>query len=339
MTRLVILRLLETYYRHRWLYALPLAVMLLLGIASIVLVKPLYVAESALYVPQETLLASLTDLSNGSASWVTPADVTIGEYNELLKTDTFIRAIIHLTNLEPKMAQGPQVVAETIDTVRKQVWVDKLGTNMVVVAAANEDPATAQQLASAATECFLQWKINAKNQESDAAESFFADLLKSYQAQVDKARQDLVAFLDAHPAPVRGDRPDSQQVQIDGLQSAVDQAVQRLNAAQEKDENARLASVQAESQVRQSYQVIDAPQVPLRRGGSRRSLLVKGGLFALAGLLLSALSLIGGALTDSTLRFPFDVQQALDLPVLALVPDAAPVAGRQGKKSGVEMEL
>ncbi|MDV7397508.1 Wzz/FepE/Etk N-terminal domain-containing protein, partial [Arthrospira platensis SPKY1] len=103
MLRLVTLRILESYFQHRWLYFLPLVLMIGLGAYYAFDAKPTYTAKGVLYVETQSYLASLTNVSGtGSdpAWWKTPAQVTNEEIGELLQTDAFVRAIIRQTDLE-----------------------------------------------------------------------------------------------------------------------------------------------------------------------------------------------------------------------------------------------
>lgn len=324
MVRLVILRVSESYFRHRWLYMAPIALMIVVGALSSLRARPVFISRGAIYVQKETLLTSLTSIQDSGFTWVTPAQTAVDEFGELIQTDAFIRAIIKQTDLEAMMSQGSSVVESTIADVRKDIWVQALGQNLMLLAAADETPQLAEQKARALGEAYIQWKINADRDESMSAQVFFSNLVQSYRADLEKAQQDQQTYLEQHPDPVRGDRPTTEQVQIQRLQAAVDVATTRLSGAMDKEDSAKLALAQSESKARQTYLVIDAPSLPRKPENSKKDLLVKVAILAAVGLILSATGVIGAALLDDSFRFPIDVQHSLNLPVLAIVPDAMP---------------
>jgi capsular polysaccharide biosynthesis protein len=322
MARLLFLRFLESYYRHRWLYLLPL--LLMAGVAALYFftAKPTYIVRGVLYVQQQSLLASLTSLRNDGFSVLTPAEATAQEMTDLLQTDSFIRALIQQTSLEATLGQGDMTVGETIEEVRKAVWVETQGANQVRTFAAWEEPTIAYQLATASLESFIQWRINADRQESEVAQAFFAELIEQYRGDLELARTDLQSYLAAHPEQLRGKRPEVEQLEIDRLRAAVDLSQQRYSSVLAKDEDARLAMAQSESDARQTYLLIDSPTMPLEPETSLRKLALNMLIYLALGLILSIVAAAGGALLDRTLTFPIDARDRLDMPVLAMVPEA-----------------
>ena len=322
MVRLILLRLLESYFRHRFLYLLPIVLMLMIGAAYVVLTPPKYFTSGTLYVQNQTLLTSLTSKDGSGFSWTTPAQATVNDLHELLQTDAFVRFALQATPLEAKMSGGPQQVSDTIQEFRTSVDFQVLGDNLVMFSGKHKNPQTAQQIAMAALNTYVQWKLNAENQDSTVAQDFFAKIMSPYQAELDQDRADLTNYLNQHPQPIRGERPASEQVQIDLLQAKVNKAADQLANAKANQEQARLAQAKAESSVHQNYSVIDAPVVPLQPTTSKRDMLKTIGLFLAAGLLLSIMGIGGGSLLDRSFRFPIDVRHGLELPVLAMTPKA-----------------
>jgi uncharacterized protein involved in exopolysaccharide biosynthesis len=321
MMRLVILRLSESYFRHRWLNLIPIAIMLCAAGGFIALSQPEYISQGTLYVQKSSLLSSLTKIGDDGFSWSSPTQLTLNELSELLQTDAFVRSAIKKTSLEARMANGPDEVSIVTDVFRKATTVQMVGDNLIEISAKSNDPALAQQIAQATIEAYTQWKLNGDQQESAVAQSFFAEVIPPYQAELQKARDELKNYLIAHPQPLRGERPPEEQVQIAQFQAAIDTASTRLENALEKEESARLSKSQAESNVRQNYLVIDAPTLPTKPEQSVKVVALNASLFIVIGLMLSIISIVGGAVIDRTFRFPMDVQNNLTLPVLALIPD------------------
>lgn len=324
MIRLIILRILESYFRHRWKYLLPIVLMAMLGVVFVLTTKPTYTAEGVLYVKTESYLATLTSAGTSSASWwSTPSQVVEQEITELLKTDAFIRAIIQKTDLEKEMGGGSAAVNELIESTRENVWPTTLGDNQIQVNAVHEDPTIAFQMVNAVIDGYLQWRVNADLAESEVAQAFFSDLIDTYSADLTGARAEMRNFLDAHPAPTRGDRPANEVLEMERLQAEIDLTASRYATALDKEEETRLAMAQIESEARQTYFLIDAPSVPEKPDTSFRSLVLSGGVFVVLGVLLSGGLVVGVALIDRSFRFPVDVIHRLGLPVLTMIPETA----------------
>ncbi len=325
MVRIVVLRLLESYFRHRWLYLIPIVITLTACGIYIVSTPPSYSANGRLYVSQQNLLANLTSSNTGGSWYVSAAQSTVTELNELIGTQAFIRLVIKKTDLEQQMADGPTAVEETITYVRKILSIQTVGDKLVGISATGEDPTIVYQVVVSTMNAYVQWKINSGYQESIAASSFFDNLMKPYQDEVDQTRNNLVTFLTDHPQPVRGTRPPEEQMEIDRLQILVTKAEDRLNKARDNGESARLSQAQSESVTKQTYMVIDQPQMPKDAAVSIKAILTSIAIFLVVGIFLTAAGVTGGTLLDHSLRFPIDVRHGLSLPVLAMVPIAKPL--------------
>lgn len=321
MVRLVLLRLLESYFRHRWLYLLPIVLMLAVSGYYYKTIKPVYVAQGMIYVQGESLLSTINAVDPDDIPyWLSPADVTVSELTDLMQTDAFVRVVIAQTDFENEMSEGTESVKNTLEEVRSSLWAYPIGSTQVVISASHEDPKISQQLVYAASDGQLQWKINSKLNESKVAQEFFEEQIQVYHSELQVAREELKGYLEVHPAPIRGDRSAIEQLEIDRLQGAVDLAGARFASALDKDENARLVRSQIESDARQTYFMIDAPQLPEKPNTSLKEITLNLGLIVMAGVVFSGVAIVGGALLDRSFRFPIDVQTGLDLPLLASVP-------------------
>jgi len=325
MARLIILRLLDSYFRHRWLNLLPIVIMIGLASASFTLAEPVYTSRGRLYVQKSALLPSLTQLPSDGYTWRTPTQISLSEFQELVQTEAFVRSIIQKTDLEANMSNGANAIKQTMDEFRLELSLQQVGDSVIEIAVTNKTPALAQQLAAATIDTYTIWKLNGDKQESAVAQSFFRDVLPGYQDTLQKARQVLKTYLEARPVPLRGERPGQELLEIAQFQSAVDVANRRVENALEKEESARLAQAQAESSVRQNYLLIDAPTLPINPETSLRQRLTGPGIFVVVGIILAIVCVVGGALLDRSFRFPLDVLTSLSLPVLALVPDISRV--------------
>lgn len=323
MIRLVLLRLLESYFRHRWLYFVPIILMLCAAFLFISRQESKYLASGILYVQKESFLASLTSVrDNNIGWWITPADDSATEISDLIRTDAFVRAVVQSTDLEEKIANGPESVRETINEARQSIWITTLGDNQVVINAGHTDAQIAYQLVNSVLDSYLQWKINADRVESEVARAFFVELTQQYKDDLEATRHELQEYMLSHPQPVRGDRPEVEQLEIERLQAELQLAGTRYARALEKDENARLALSQTESDIRQTYFLLDAPRIPSKPETSLKDTVMNVAIFVVVGVFMSGVGVMGSALIDRSFRFPVDIHHLLDLPVLAAVPNA-----------------
>jgi hypothetical protein len=286
--------------------------------------------ESLVYVPGESYLATLTAVRSDSTSWwVTPAQDAANKIMELLRTDSFVRSVIAMTDMAADLGVDPYVEALLIASTRDEVWAVAQGDNQVLIGALHERPIVAFQLASATIENYTRWRIDAELAQSAVAQGFFADLIPVYEAERDAARQAFEHYLRTHPEPLQGNRPTLEQLEVDRLRGDLSDAEARLAAAQDKDAEARLAASQAEVNIRQSFYVMDPPTIPREPANSLRQLAMQSGVFVAVGLALTITAIVGGALLNRGFVFPVDVRESLHLPVLATVP-LAPVNGQRG---------
>ena len=324
MVRLVLLRLLESYFRHRWLYLVPVVILTAVGVATALLAKDEYISSGVMYVQEESFLAGVTGVRTEGFDWLSPATRTTRELSDLIQTDTFIRGVIAQTSLESRMSGSTGDVAQTLADVRTAVWAAEQGDNQLWVLASWEDPAVAYELANATIENYIQWHINTDLADSIAAEAFFDDLIETYRTDLITANQALELYLAEHPVPLRGERSELEVLEISRLQADINLAASRYSEALYSEETSRLATVQTESDVRQTYYVLDAPEIPTQSTRSLRALALNVAIFAAVGGLLSLGAVVANALIDRSYRFPIDAWHTLDLPVLAMVPDVNP---------------
>lgn len=325
MIRQVVFRLLESYFRRRWLYLIPIALMTVVAGVYYFTIKPTFIARGVIYVQSDSFLNTLTQLSQNNASfWVSPSQIATSEINELLQTSAFIRAIIQNTDLEPIMDEGTEVYLNMIGETRKNLWVSSLGNNQILANAANENPAISYQLVTSLMDTYINWQINTQQTDTEVAQSFFADLVQEYEQDLSNARNDMKTYLRDHPEPIRGERPGDESLEIQHLQNKIDLAEARYANALNKLEDTQLAMAQVEADVRQTYLVIDAPTIPENPETSLKELAIRLGAFIAVGVLVSLGAVAGGAILDRSFRFPSDVTQYLQLPVLAIIPDTSP---------------
>lgn len=324
----VALRLLDTFFRRPLLYVVPFLLLALLGAYSVAGQKTQYQSGGVLLVEDRTYLSSLTQVRGTDQAWPSAAAATARQLHSLLQTDAFVGAVVGASGLVDAQSLNPEILAD----VRASIGAWESGDNLFHVAATREEPQVAQALADATIETFLQWQIDADVSQSTAAAGFISPLTEQYRQELEAARGELEQYLADNPAPARGDRPDAEQLAINTLTEEVDKANARFTDAFAKEEQARLATDQVESDVRNRLQIVDAPEMPTQPIGRMRDSVVTLAAFMAVGVILSLATIVIGTVVDRSLRFPAEIQRQINLDVLAVLPEVtgwSPPAARQ----------
>jgi uncharacterized protein involved in exopolysaccharide biosynthesis len=320
VSRYVIVRLLENFFRRWWLYLLPIVLVAGFGLYKVKGMKDSFRSGGTVNVASATLLNELSDVrGNPSYGYDTPANATRNELLALLGTDQFATTVVGAAGLDDALASG-QI---TLDTVRSSVTAYTTGSNLMRVVAVTESPVMSERLATAAIDEFTRLVLDSEVADSTAAEAFYADLAASYEDDVQTARQGLDSYLLANPSPTPPlERPDDQLAEIARLTNVLEQAEARYTGALGKSEDARLSIEQATADVNQRLRVVDPPQQPFGPEPKRKAMVMTFATFLALGALLSIATLVIGMMLDHTVRTPADLRDRLGLRVLAVVPDA-----------------
>jgi capsular polysaccharide biosynthesis protein len=325
MTRIFLLRFFESYFRHRWLYLLPIILSTIAGGVYLYTLEPKYNSHGIIYVNNQSLLSSLAAVPNSNTNWwITPAQATGSEISNLLQSNAFIRAIIQDTDLEQYMSGPQNQVQDVISEVRKSLWVNPVGNNELFLNASFDDPLIAYQIVNSMVSSYVNWQINKEVLDSQVAKNFFDEQINLHALELEEVRQELREYYDSHPVPLRGERPIAEQLEIERLQAEINMVAGRVDSARSKAENANLALQQVESDVRQTYLLLDAPLVPDKPDVSRRKMAMQLAIFSAAGGLLAIIGVAVTTILDRSFRFPLDVQHRLKLPVIAVIPNVVP---------------
>ncbi|MFV9507157.1 MAG: hypothetical protein AB4911_21615 [Oscillochloridaceae bacterium umkhey_bin13] len=328
MIRLILLRVLEEFFRHRLRYIMLFVLPVIVGVLLFVFVPASYFVRGTIYVQRESLLTSLAAVRQVT-QFTTPAQATLSEVSSLINTDTFALAVLAQTNLRDIAVDGPRNRDWALREYRRSVYAMAEGTNIVVIAATHDDPILAQQMAAETMNAYVAWRVNFERADSETAQRFFADQMVLYEEQLAFAEQDLRDYLLMYPDPIRGNRPSEEQFEIARLQRTITEATSRLTDARAKEEDARLSLAKVNSESFQEYLVIDAPSIP----NSPPSLLGRAvrmiGFGVAAGLGLSIGWMILMIASDRSFYFPTDVRYGLRQPTLAMLPMRGP-----GRKDG-----
>ena len=321
MLRLIILRILESYFRRPLLNLLPFIILTGVGIAFAATKEDIYMSHGGISVQGDSITQEVLGTADEGFVWgLTTSEQAVAEFNELFASDSIVRAIIQKTALEEDF-NDPEIDPDDVfKQVREDVWATTIGENNFAVSAKSEYPEVSKQLVDATIDTFLNWNVSLGLSEAQANLDFWNEQVDKEKTSYDNAQAELAGFLTAFPEPVRGSRPEVEQLEIDRLKAVADDAAARYNEARDNSNFAQLNYKQSETAVFQRYLIIDAPRVPDEPETSLTQLVVTVAIFGIIGAILGLLGVFGGAFLDRTFRYPVDVRESLELPVLSVLP-------------------
>lgn len=338
MIRLILLRVLEAFFRHRWSYAVIIGAAMLVGVLVFILVPADYQVRGTIYVQRESLLTTLAS-DRQVRQFTTPSQATLSEITSLLNTETFALTVLNNTDLRERVNESRRELEEVLIEYRRDVFVSAEGSNIVVISAQNPNPYLAQQLAAETMKAYVDWRVNFERADSATAQRFFAEQITLYEEQLARAERELRDYLLLYPDPVRGGRSSEEVFEIERLQRAITEASDRVSDARDKEEDARLALAKVNSDSFQEYLVIDAPAVPNSPPSVLRRAVLILGVFTVLGVILAAVRLALAIITDRTFHFPTDVRYGVHQPTLAMLPfQGKSDTGRSRKRKAAEAQ-
>ena len=278
-------------------------------------------------VSKGTLISQLTSIRGENYGYEKPSVVTAREMNSLLRTAHFIGSVAEMAGVTDAIKQG----TVTEDSLRQSIYATPDGDTLLQVVATTDDPKLSAKLAQATIDSFLQYVESGDVSESRAAEEFFDGQLQDYGRTLDRAESALQDYVVANPGGPQNERPLAEQIEIQRLQSAVDQAQAQYGAAEQKSQEARLATEQAETEVNQRLRTVDEAKVPKAPEPWARKGVFTAALFTMIGFLISFAAVVLATVLDRSFRSVEDVEQLLGVPVLATVPEER--STRRGRKS------
>lgn len=309
MTRPVLLRLSEGFFRHPILHTFPLVVLAAVGFWYVGTLETEYRSTGVLVIEDDSVLSQITNRGGPENGWNTPAGFASNQLNALLSTTSFVEDV----------AEDAGIVGVRVEDVREDLASWASGEHLLTIAATHESPSTARALADATIENLREWKIDLEVAQSSAGEDLVGPLTERYGEELEEARAALVQYLDANPALANGELTASAQLAVDRLVSDVAAASDRYRRALDHEESLQLVTAKASADVYARYQVVDAPEVPARPLTGRKRIAMVAFLFIAVGLTLSAASLVASVVTDTSIRIASDVERRIGVPLVATV--------------------
>ena len=315
-------RLIETFFRHWLLYVMVFVVVVAAGVSQVRGKVDLYTSTSAMVVDGDPLIGDQVgvDLGAGGFGFYSPAQLTSQEIYGLVATQSYMESVAERAGLE--LDADPRVRSGQIQDLRRGVAAFPNSNNIVQVNVTTADPDLSARANQALIDEFLDFRVQSALDESGTSEEFFTDLVAQYKVELDGARDavdEALAAADALQLEPGEEIPSERQVQIDRLQDEELEAGARYQGALTELQRSQLAAQQLETNIRQTYAVIDQPDAPVAANGSLFNDLMDLAMYAVVGLVLALVIPIIVALTDRSVVFADDLPLDADDRLVAVV--------------------
>ncbi|HEX2034419.1 MAG TPA: hypothetical protein VHS99_09560 [Chloroflexota bacterium] len=314
----MIVRLLEAFFRYKWLVLLPpVLIPLIVGPIALLRVPSYYLAGAGIWVDRSVYL----NTNDGFNAYLTPAQNQANRLVDLLRTRSLIISIASRTSLAPLV--GSQAGEDAIERIFwRGLKISPSGERLLAIHFQASSPELAFQMVNAVIESTKERMAADRLNQANTAISFYDAQLRSAQDELDRANEDLRRYLAANPRLTTPDPyaggSSSAATRLGVPASAIDPQladflrrvniqqgdVNRLRSALEQ---ARIESAAALEGQELGFQVVDPPRMPDRIIRERRRALIYpiGGL--LAGMGISAAILVLLVAADRAARSESDL--------------------------------
>jgi uncharacterized protein involved in exopolysaccharide biosynthesis len=204
--------------------------------------------------------------------------------------------------------------------VRSYVSAAASGDNLVTLAASTPYADLSQKLTASLMKSYRDHVLTAQTAGLTGAITFLDSELQDAQAKLDTANAAVDDYIQQHPSPVTGARPDDETLQLQRLNATVASAQKQLDGFQTNLDQANLQLKQSQSQTDQLLQVVDEPQVPFAPESIKIKQLFAFVIFLFLGVAVALSALIVMALLDHSVRTTADITGVAGLKVLAAIP-------------------
>jgi hypothetical protein len=312
-----LLNVLETFFRKPLLYLLPLILLTGLGVMTAMNASKEYRSTGVLNASQGSLLNDITEQSR-SYGFERPSTVTARNINNLLGTSVFLGSVIELADLNDEVESG----VLTSDEIRGSISASASGDTLVAVSATTAVPELSQALASGTLRGFVEYVKGQDIADAQVRFSTYEGLYEENVQRLQQAEDELEEYLLAHPAAADGDRPITEELEVDRLRAAQRRAEDAIQATQTDLTDATLARDVASTVVDRQLRILDEPGLPGTPTTGARDKIMTVGIFVVLGAALSLAFVVLAAVVDRSVRLPSDISSKYGLEVLGIVPSA-----------------
>ena len=314
MARPFISRMLETFFRRKWLYLLPLVPFLALGVLTVLTTGDSWRSTGLVRVNLNTELDRINETAN-PLSGETAASYTARQFMTNLEIDGFL----HMLMEQAGIPSNP----DTDAAVKRSVWAAAAGDDLVTVNAATSDSKTSFDLARAAITTYPRWNVEDSQKDSNKTLEALDRQVAPLQIRHDEAQETLNTFTVGLPPIPEADLPSGMAAQLQSYRDQVESTREDLNAANANLTAARQTADQNADRINQQFREIDAPDEATAPEPRRKQDITTLAIFTILGLLVSGAALVVGTLMDRSVRFSDEIEAHLDVPVIATIPDSS----------------
>jgi uncharacterized protein involved in exopolysaccharide biosynthesis len=333
-------RLLETFFRHRLLLLGPMTLVLAGSLGWVLIQPPLYESSVRIWVDRQTLVPD-----PNSNPYLTPAQEQAGVLTELVSTKYFDVKVGDRSPLAQSFRAGAshsgggtrtrlaralglsrrpghlsdsQVNDQVFSTIVSQTLVVPSGPEIVTVTYLDTNADMAALVAQAVVNQFVDETLTNQRVQADAAVAFYTSQIKQSQSDLAVADKAVDDYLLANPSQ-RGANaiPDARMQQ---LRRDSDAAHQRLQSVQDKLDQARLNRVALDQAGVSGIRVLDKAETPTQPASTTRLVLQAVGVGLVLALLIVVIGVLALTWLDNTIRQPEEVETILDLRPVGSVP-------------------
>lgn len=339
-TLFAMLRLVETFFRHRMLLLAPMALVAIASLGWVVTQPPSYDASVRIWTQRQTLVPD----PNGNP-YLSPAQEQAAVLTELISTKYFCAKVgkrtplagvarFHLEHASGGTRQkllslvglgssrGPVTDSQVDDLVFTTISASTLilpsGPEIIAITYRDTDPQMAATIAQAIADQFIDETLSNQRVQADAALTFYTGQLqqaRSDTATADKAMDDYIAANTAQRSANAS--PDARLSQ---LKHDDDAAHARLASVQDKLDQARLDRAALNQPGVDGIRVLDRAEPPSRASSTRKTIFTAVGVTVALVLLILVVGVLALTWVDSTIRRPEEVETVLDLRPVGSVP-------------------
>ena len=329
MSRSAVRRIVEAFF-HGWpVYLVLVSMAIGFGMLRVRSATADYLSIGSVLVDSDSLVTTQSGIDpNDVPSYQTGAQFTAQEMVGLMASDGFMDSV--LVKAEIELSTDPGERAAERRKARRQLSVVPMSGRIIQVIATSPEPERSARLAQGLIDQFIAFKIQADLAESGASEEFFSGILDPYVEELEAAQaavDALVLEIDAEQRAAMeesgGRVPDltaAQELRLERVKQEEIQANERYQAALASVESSQLAELQTETNIRQSYTVLDRPEAPELATGRLFYDIISLTMFAAVGLLLALIAPVISATSNTTLVFADDLDVSLPVGVIATVP-------------------
>lgn len=328
MSRNVVARVVEAFFRYKTVYVIPLIVAVVFGVYNASQQDQDYTSSAAVFVDRSGFVSTLTGVDDGVATYLTPAQFASQQLNGLLLTDKFIEDVLDTAAVDVirGVPRGAQVVG-----ARGAISSYPTSENLMIVRVTTTEAEAAQALAQATVEEFKQFKIDIDVLESTTSREYFErDRLRAEQAVLDAQaalsdyiEEDTIGTTQADEVSVE------QEFRLEELRAQVEDAQANLDFIEDSIAAAELLEEQARTNAEQTTLTVDEPSVATEPNSGLTGQIVTIMAFTLLGALIMMVGPFVAATLDRSVVFRDELLGLAGTGVVAVVPRA------RGKESRI----